>query len=353
MIVTRQLAGLVIVFLGCTPKPSQTIPIAVLVDGDRAAIGELPRTAVTGLELTPLVLPEPAPIAASDDTATVTRARITYGKGDFDACHGELSKLDVAKLLAAHDRALAARLLFLDAACAWGATDKAAAQAIAARFASFGLAVPDLAVSPDVERVFGDAITAAGKAPHTPLEITGEPGARLTIDGREAGCTLPCTLDVGPGDHVLAVDADGFQPAARTVRAPSPPIAIAQSAATAELAARQWRARIGRGLPPADVVGARLLGRVGRGPRVAIVHGDTRLTGSLVVDGVLVATATGEREGGPALIRELAYDGGILRRPALWQRPWFWIAASSVAVLAAGTIVAITYQPPIRTNPGF
>jgi hypothetical protein len=42
-----------------------------------------------------------------------------------------------------------------------------------------------------------------------------------------------------------------------------------------------------------------------------------------------------------------------LQRPALWQRPLFWIIASGAAVLVAGSIVAITYQRPIHTSVGF
>jgi hypothetical protein len=36
----------------------------------------------------------------------------------------------------------------------------------------------------------------------------------------------------------------------------------------------------------------------------------------------------------------------------VWQRPWFWIAVAGVAVVAAGTIVAVTYTPSIRTSVG-
>src|SRR5580765_3050034 len=91
---------------GCTPRPSHTIPVAVLVDGEPVAIA---KTAVDGLELRPLELPAQVAPAADDHATAVARARAAYAKGDFDACRGELAKLDVAGLLVAGDRAVAAR----------------------------------------------------------------------------------------------------------------------------------------------------------------------------------------------------------------------------------------------------
>jgi hypothetical protein len=353
MSVSRSLA-VVVALAGCAPKPAQTIPVALLVDGDRAAVGAIEPRSVAGLELAPVVLPQPPSPPADSSAAVVAAARASYAKGDFDACRAALAKVDVTALLATGDRTTAARALTVDGACAWGATDRSAAKAIAERLASFGLALPEIAVSPDVEHVFGDAIAAAGKAQRTQLAISGVAGARLSIDGRVAVCALPCSIDLAPGDHVLAGEADGYQPASRSVRIPDvKQIAIAQQAAPADLAATQWRARVGRGLPPADVTGATLIGKLAKQSRVAYVQGDTRLTGSLIVDGKLAATATRDRGMGAALVRELAYDGGVLQRPKLWQKPWFWIAVSAGVAVVAGTIIAITYQRPIHTDLGF
>jgi len=351
MMVARSLVLIVALAACAAPKPQHTIPVALLVDGDRAGVGSLPKDAVSGLELRPVELAAPTTSAPDPSAATIAHARGMYAGGDFDACRGELAKVDITHLLATRDRALAARALVLDTACAWGALDKSSAGATAARIASYGLELPDLAVSPDVERVIGEALAAAGKAPRAALVVTGEIGARLTVDGREAGCALPCTIDLAPGDHVLAVDADGFQPAVQTVRSPdAAKVSIAQQPASAELAARQWRARIGRGQPATDVIGAALLGRLAKESRVALVHGDKQLTGALVVDGKLVASARGERGEGPEIVRELAYDGGLLRRPSIWQRPWFWIATTTAVAVVAGVVIAVTYEPDKHTR---
>jgi hypothetical protein len=34
----------------------------------------------------------------------------------------------------------------------------------------------------------------------------------------------------------------------------------------------------------------------------------------------------------PQLVREFAYDAGILQRPRVWQRPWFWIAVTGATL---------------------
>jgi hypothetical protein len=257
-------------------------------------------------------------------------------------------------VLAAGERSLAARAVTLEAACAYGARRAAEAQAAATRLATLGLALPEAAVAIEVEAMIGRAIAAVGGGPRHPLAIGGEPGARLAIDGRPAGCALPCTLDLPAGDHVIAVEADGFEPKAQLIRVPDTrTIAIEQAAASPELAARQWRARLGRGLSPTDPTGVALIARLARWPRVVLLEGGERVTGAMVVDGALAASGARRRGEAGALVRELAYDARVLRRPPLWSRPWFWIAASGATLLAAGAAVALTYEPEVRTRVGF
>ncbi len=351
--VTRDLVilGILLAISACAPTPKNPIRVAILVETDPAAVGELAPRAVAGLELRTVELPAP-PAPPTDVSAPVlTRARAAYAGGDFDACRSELAKVDVVHLLVAQNRALASRAITLEAACAWGALAKADAKTAAARIASFGLELPESAVAPDVEQLIGTAVAAAGKEPRHQLAIQGETGARLAIDGRPAGCTLPCTLDVSGGDHVLAVDADGFMPTSRLVRTPeTTKVTLAQQPASAQLAAQQWRARIGRGLPGTDTVGVALIAKLAGDQRIAVLRGGGRLEGSIIVDGALRAQAVRDRGQGPALVRELAYDGGVLQRPAVWQRPWFWIAVSGAAVVVAGAIVWATYEPEIQTG---
>ena len=338
----------------CTTLPKQPIGMAVMLDGDRSAVGALPRTAVPGLELRTIELPDPAPAPVDDHAALLARARTAYARGNFEGCRSELAKVEVVQLLVDGNRSLAARQLALETACAWSSLARTDAANAAARIASFGLELPVAAVAPDVEQLIGDAIAAAGKAPRHPLVIHGEPGARVALDGRGAGCTVPCTLDVADGDHVIAVETDGFLPAARLVRAPQPkPVRLDQPPAPAVVAGRQWRARVGRGLPPTDEIGAGLIAKLSGARRITLVHGGPRLTGALIVDGQLRASMTRDRGEAGALIRELSYDAGVLQRPPVWQRPWFLIAVSGAALAIAGGIVAVTYQPEIQTSVRF
>ncbi|HWO24651.1 MAG TPA: PEGA domain-containing protein [Kofleriaceae bacterium] len=341
----------------CAPTPKHALAVALLVEGDAAAVGPVAPDAVPGLELRALALPAPAstptPAPTGDVAALVTRARAAYAQGEHDACRAALTRVDLVAVLAAGERGVAARALTLEAACAYGARRVADAQAAAARLAALALTLPEAAVAIEVEAMIGKAIAEAGARPRHPLAVRGEAGARLAVDGRPAGCTLPCTIDLPAGDHVLAAEADGFAPAAQLVRVPDAgAAALTQAPASPELAGRQWRARLGRGLPPADLTGAALLARLTGAPRVVLLQGGARVSGALVVDGALAATGTRGRGEAPALVRELAYDARVLRRPPLWARPWFWIAATGATLLAAGATVAVTYEPEVRTRVG-
>ncbi|MEO7732915.1 MAG: hypothetical protein ABIY55_18265, partial [Kofleriaceae bacterium] len=231
---------------GCAATPAHPIPLAIFVDG--APPARLPE--VAGLALHTLTLP-PSPPAEPDHTAgPLSRARKAYAAGDFDACRAELARIDVPMTLAAGQRDAAARALAFDAACAWGGQAVTVARAIAAQLAAYGLTLPDAAIAPDIEAVLGEAIVAAGNAHAHPIAVRGEPGARLAIDGQPPACALPCTVDLIPGDHILAVSADGFADAHQQLRvaqaAPSD-VELAQPVAPPALAAAQWRARAGRG----------------------------------------------------------------------------------------------------------
>jgi hypothetical protein len=336
------LAALVGTIAGCTPASVRPIPpISIGVLGPGAA--SLPK--VDGLALGAVALPAPRIPAVDGAQAQVARARAAYAQGEFDACREALARVEVVGVLARGEREVAARAITLEVACAFGAMAMEDARGGAARLAGFGLALPEGVVPPDVEGLIGAAQEAAGKAPRTALAVRGEAGARLLVDGRPAGCVLPCTVDVVDGDHVLGVEAEGFAPASRLVRTPAAAgIEVAQVAADPTLAATQWRARIGRGLPATDAVGARLLGQLGQARLVYLDSGD----GALMVGGAVVARAHGADPA--AVVRELAYDGGVLHRPSVWQRPWFWIAVSGAVAVIAGGVVALTYHPPKSTS---
>lgn len=376
----------------CATRPAQSIPIAVLVEAPVASAESVgkSRTAsmqdaaggaqvkaqrgggvedgksvggralgarVEGLALHAVVLPAPLPAPRDETSAPLARARKAYAAGELEACRAEIAKLDVASMLAAGARDAAARALALDAACAWGMQATTVARAIAARLAAYGLALPDAGISPDIEAVIGDAIVAAGNARAREVRVRGEAGARLRVDGRAPACALPCRVDLVPGEHVLAVSADGRADAHRAIRVPDVvEVEIAQTAASPALAVTQWRARAGLGLPATDDVGARLIAQLAGERRVAVLaerrfdHQRSQLDGALIIDGVVAARAKASGGDVAGVLRELAYDAGVLHRPSVVQRPWFWIAVSGATLAIAATITVIVYQPSQRTS---
>ncbi len=337
---------------GCAASPARPVTVALVLD-DRAAVGPIASDAVRGLDLHPVDVPAPPPPPADVATPVLSRARTAYSQGEFEVCRRELASLDLGELLARSSRDHASRALAYEVACAHGAQARVEASAAAAKLARLGLELPDVVLARDVEAAIGEAIAEAGALVRHSLAVTGEPGARLTVDGQAAGCVLPCSVQVRPGAHLFTVDTDGFLPSHRWVEvAGETTIAMPQEAAPPQLAGQQWRARVGRGLPPADLIGAELLAKLAGESRVAYLHpaGEQQVMGWMILDGKVVASANRDRTETSALLGDLAYDGGVLRRPAVWKRPWFWIAVSSVALVAAGSVVALTYEREIVTK---
>lgn len=326
----------------CSAAPrGPRIPVAVVADVALAP------DAVAGLALTPVALPaRAAPPAVDLADATAGQARKAYGAGDWAGCLAALRGRDLAEVLAAGQRASASRLLAFEIACQYEVS-RADARTAAARFASLRLDLPADHLPAEVEALIASARERAGGEPVRPIAVDGSPGARLAVDGRAGVCALPCTIDLPAGEHVLAVDADGFAPLHRVIRVPATSrVSLAQPAAPRELATQQWQARQARGLTALDATAARLLGRLAT--EVVVLRAGT---GALVRDGTLRAQLDGTA---PApLVRDLAYAGGLLSRPRAWQRPWFWIAATGVALAAAGAIVWVVYEPDTRTEVHF
>jgi hypothetical protein len=241
-------------------------------------------------------------------------------------------------------------------ACAFGRLAPAEATDHAAALAGFGLALPDDAgaVTPDVEAILVAALDRAGAAARLTVEVDGRAGARLTIDGRPAECALPCTVALAPGDHVVAVTADGAAPAWRVIRVPvAGPVTIPQAPAAPALALAQWRARAGRGLPLDDDAGLALLAQGAGVRRLVYLGAGERLRGALVVDGLV--KARGARAPGEvaALVHDLTTRGGLVPAPPLWRRPRFWGALGVAAAAAAAITAAIVLEPEVRTEVGF
>ncbi len=342
-------------------RPVAPLTLAVLIDGEpttaAAVAGDLDNGELPGFTLRRVELPRPRPTPIDRTAAAVAAARAAYlERGDFEACVTSLEPVGVPPLLASGRRDLAARVLVWRAACAWGRMARAETESIAAQLAGFGLELPPDAgaVTPDVEAVLVAALDRAGATPRVPLTVAGHAGAGLGVDGRPAECVLPCTVEVTPGDHVVAVDADGFEPLWRLVRAPAAaPFTPALAPAAPALAVVQWRARTGRGLRPDDDDGLALVARAVEARRVLYLGVGARLRGALIVDGVVKARGERPPRQALALARDLTVRGGLVDRVPLHRRPRFWLAIGAAALVAATITAAILIEPEIHTEVGF
>ncbi|MDQ3335597.1 MAG: PEGA domain-containing protein [Myxococcota bacterium] len=338
--------------VACSATPKHRIAVTTIIEGDRRRVGALEPHAVAGLELRPFELPAVPPPPADDAPAIIAKARAAYVGGEFEACRAQLAKIDLDKLLLAEQRALAGRSIAFDAACAYGAKAEALANGLAQRLARMGLDLPDAPFARGEETLLTSAITNVGKEPRHAITVGGLAGARLFVDGKPAGCTLPCTIDAPAGDHFVAVEADGYAPVSRWLTvSKATTVNFDPRPASPALALAQWRARIGRGLAPNDAVGAKLIAQVTGQPRVAFLQGGKRVSGTMIVDGEI--EATDERETAVPLVRELAYDARVLKRPALWQQPIFWIATSIAVAAVAGVVIYAVYEPDVESNLEF
>ena len=355
MRVTRRFelfAAAVMIVAACSATPKHRIAVAMVVDGDRAKVGTPAPHAVAGLELQPFAVPAPVTPPPDDSAAVVAKARAAYVDGNFDACRTELARIDLGKLLAAGQRALAGRTIAFDAACAYGAQAKELSLGLALKLARMGLELPDAPFARDEEMLIARALEEVGKAPRHALAVGGLAGARLFVDGRSTGCTLPCTIEVPAGDHFVAIESDGYMPSSRWLHVKGPAsLDLTPPAASPAVATEQWRARIGRGLPANDAIGAKLLAQLSGQPRVVFLHGGERVAGTMIVDGEI--RASGERAESAPLIRELAYDANVLKRPALWQQPKFWIATSIIVAVVASVTIYAVYEPDVESNLRF
>jgi hypothetical protein len=346
--------------VGCGGRARPPVGVTVVVDGADAAAARsrLERARIDGLVLRPIAAPAPPPPAPDPVGDALALAWKAYyaEEPSFDACRAAVDAIDIPALLGAGKRELAARVLVWRTACAWAALDRAGAGVHAAQLASFGLELPSDArvVTPDVEQLLGRAIADAGRTARVPLRVEGPRGARLVVDGKPAGCALPCTTDAVPGDHVVAAIADGLTPAWRVARVPADgAVTLTAAPASPELAAAQWQARRERGFPAADDAGLALLARAAGDARVAYVAAGARVSGGFVVDGAVKARVTRADGDVVGLVRDLAIRGDVLPAPPLYKQPRFWIATAAVAVIAASVTAAIVFQPGIRTELGW
>ena len=345
--------------------------VTVIVVGAEAARVEAAMAASRDLPVELVIghLPQ-APAAESDRSSLLSAARQSYVNGDFAGCLQSLSADTLLPpLLAAGRRQLAARVLFWRLACRVGSGALAAASDEARAFAALGLDVPADAAeaAPEVESLLDRAIKEVAGAPKQPLAVDAPPlRASVALDGRSGACVTPCALEVLPGAHLIALDAEGYLPVARLVTVHGPTqVKLDATPAPPEVAAAQWSARYGGSPLLYSEPSTRLLAHAIAARRLVLVNvegsGELRLRGTLASDGTVRAQAERSARAGNLdaesrrLLRDLLVSGKLFE-PAkpIYKRAVFWVplaAAVSAAVISAS--IAATLAPNIHTRVGF
>jgi hypothetical protein len=340
--------------------------VAVVVRGDDPSRGRI-RSAVTAdaalpVDLQLAELPTGVSTRASEAAFSerIASARRAYVTADFGKCLGGLGdEALVPGLLASGQRLPAARVLLWRTACNVGGGHSEAALRSARELGTLGLEVPqDVGMmTPEVEAVVSRALKEADGAARAMVEVKAPTsGGTLTVDGRPASCTPPCTLELTVGTHVFRLDADGLAPQTRVVRA-GEQVSFSATPASPDVAAQQWIQRYAGSTEVDSAPSLRLLSTALRAPRLVLLtverEGEgARLRGTLEVEQGVVArversaTTPDKLEGSlDGLLRDLLVQGKVMEpSPALYQRPLFWVVVSAVAVAAGGTALYFQFR---------
>lgn len=359
------------VALCATARAGETPRVSLIVVGAEAARIETAMAAGRDLPVELIVehLPR-APAPAPDRSSLLAAARQSYVNGDFAGCVQSLSGDGLMpELLGAGRRALMARVLFWRVACRVGSGALEAATMEARQFAALELEVPADAAeaTPEVESLLGRVLKAAGAQRKLTVEVDAPPlRAGISLDGRSGSCVTPCALEVLPGEHLIALDAEGYLPVARLVTVKEPTqVKLDATPAPPEVAAAQWSARYGGSSWLYSEPSTRLLARAIAARRLVLINaegaGELHLRGTLATDGTVSAqverTARSNNLDAESrrLLRDLLVSGKVFEpaRP-IYKRAAFWVPlalAVSAAVIAAS--IAATLSPDIHTRVGF
>lgn len=343
------------------------IPVAVVLGGSpelrpqvEAALKSHPIENATVRVVAPARIGALATAAVESPPLGAVRKK--YLAADIDGCLdllGDDARLDA--LLAAHDRATAARVLFWRIACHVAGDHRAAAERDAASFAALGLRMPLDArdASPDVENLIDRATQRATNVPAVDVEVTANtPRTVVRVDGREESCIAPCAVKVSPGAHVVTASADGAIPATVRVLVESSKKDVSMTLASAppDVAATQWRARYESTTEEQSADSARLLSAAVPSRYLVVLSSErSRLRGLVYFDREVQARAESvgastSADAPSKVIDELLHRSKLIESKSLFSSPLFWGVAAGVAVAASVVTYFVLRDPPERTE---
>jgi len=364
--------------LGCHAAPAPRTSVTLVVVGARAKeVEDHAARADVGVDLrvahapgAQAAAPPAGRMRATDVESALATARADYASGELARVRSCAERLGDPELvwstLGRRARTVAARVLVWRIACA-SIVRRDEATAAAQTFAALGLELPSDVDSIPVEahKILTAALGAAERAPRGHVGVRSVPGdAAVLVDGR-AACTTPCDLDLGAGDHHVAVEKSGFQPASRVVKveaAGAPASAsFALDRASPELAAAQWAAAYGT--HPARADDGEALSLLGTALRARkLVYLDVESLGSAArIRGALVSGEGGRVEArdeqrGPVpsatddVLRELLVKGGIVESGSLARKPLFWVIVAGAVAASVGVTAYALHDPGTRTE---
>jgi hypothetical protein len=357
--------ALLVALSGCG-APLRATGVTLVSVGAPVEIAELAGAPIDpSVELRPVDAPSVA--APPHDVAlaaALADARAAYLETlDFATCLELLAPPGlVHDALARSDREPAARVITMRAACHLAAGDEGAAEREADRLAVLGLPIPDLAdaISPRAEAMLADAVARVTDVPGVTIEVRSDPaGASVGLDGRAAGCTTPCRLEVAPGEHFVVLALDAHEDGRAVVHTDAPAVVATLTPSGAERAAQQWAER--HAGAPDSWPSLRLLQVALRDRRILLVTGAQAPEGWLLRVALSVDAEVPRRlerlvgpddpaEGARAALRDLLSEAGLIPPRPILEEPLFWTGLGLAAAIAAGIAVGVLYQPSI-THP--
>jgi hypothetical protein len=313
-----------------------------------------------GLPVVLTVLTQPSPVSPEQQLSTdaVVAARTAWVSADFARCLALLENDElVTRALREGQRTLAARTLAWRAACRTSARQTDGARRDAEWLGTLQLPLPDDVgvMTPEIEGLLTQVRRQLDARPLVALSVTSPVrDASVALDGRPTVCTVPCTMSVAPGVHVISLSADGYTPQARsvTIASPGATVDVALPLADPALAASQWLERRAKGASFDDGRAVSVLSVALRSARLVVLGAGEQpslVRGALAIDGVV--QARGERDDVQALVQDLLVRAKIVEPSVpVWKRWPFWVAVGAAVVASGVTTAVLLVNRPISTR---
>lgn len=302
-----------------------------------------------GGELAPL-RPE---VRADDQGARLDAAETAWSDADFPSCLSTLDGMSLDDLLASGAREPAGRLASLTSRCAFGMGEVPRARAVLRRALGAELSGLDAGAA-DYRRVLDEVRAELAREAPVELELRASAARiRVVVDGRPSRCTgAPCALSLAPTEHVVVVEALGFEPAVHVVDAAS---SRTIEAALARADAATTRGAIARALAegqrPDDPEIVEALALVFEDPIVVVSWTEAGEDRAYVFDRTVsrvVSRAAVRGEGGAGLsVRNAVGEWwGVARPRPIEEDPVLWtVVGVSVVAVGVGAALLIAFVP--------